>query len=355
MKTALDLDLEKDIILGDSGGFQLSTGAVKYSEEIVETFFTWLENNTNWAMNLDFPPYIKRFTGERLNFDEDAYFKEKLEASVKHFKYFKDHASGKTKFMNVIHGRNHKELNAWYEVIKDFNFEGGWGVGSLSTRSTNDIYLILLVFFYLYEKGEMNKKYNDILTLLHFLGFTNIFRMPVVLYLQNQLNVRDINITLSFDSSSYGFSAGLGKYASVISNYGIKNVTFSNTWLGNKQIQTDVPLPCNCPVCNKMKLSNLFQYAKDDGFKTEFYMYLTAHNLYKLIEYKKNVESIMLYNCKEMQDEYFDAKNVKLFRFIDGAFNADKPSQYIHANRAEICKLAETEITEPAESIKKFF
>ena len=353
-----NLNFEKDIMLGDSGGFQLSTGSIKYSIEIVEKIFNWLENNSNFAMNLDFPPYRKGFSGKVLeDIDPVTYFNEKMEKSIEHFKMFEKKMSGKTKFLNVLHGRNIKELDKWYENVKQFNFPGGWSIGSLSTKSTNDIYLVLLTFFYLYEKKEIQKISQYFPCFFHFLGFSKVSRFPVISYLQQQLNKKNINVLLSFDSSSPILSAQrFGKYWVFINTKGIQSLIFSNLIIkNNEKMSYDQPLPCSCPVCKQLKLSDIFKYVHEKGFTTEFYMYTAAHNIFKLIEYKHKIDLIIEMDSQRINEEFFDAENVKMFKIINQAFKADSPINYIVQNKQLIINIDNEKQIQEQNTLNNFF
>ena len=49
--------LGKDtLVFGDSGGYQIATGALKYTDDLREKIFHWLEANSDVAANLDIPP-----------------------------------------------------------------------------------------------------------------------------------------------------------------------------------------------------------------------------------------------------------------------------------------------------------
>ena len=47
------------LVFGDSGGFQIATGALKWDGTIRERIFEWLEHNSDVAANLDIPPRAK--------------------------------------------------------------------------------------------------------------------------------------------------------------------------------------------------------------------------------------------------------------------------------------------------------
>ena len=79
------------LVFGDSGGFQIATGALKWDKTIRERIFHWLEANSDVAANLDIPPRAKY----------ENRFAESMEISFDNFKWFEKHQSGKTKFLNV--------------------------------------------------------------------------------------------------------------------------------------------------------------------------------------------------------------------------------------------------------------
>ena len=89
------LGLTKDnLVMGDSGGYQIASGAMKWDIKHRDRIFKWLEENTDIAMNLDIPPRLK-YQGQ---------YGECLQISKENFKYFSDNQTGSTQFMNVIQG-----------------------------------------------------------------------------------------------------------------------------------------------------------------------------------------------------------------------------------------------------------
>ena len=90
-----DMGFTKDnLLLGDSGGYQIASGALKWKPELKPQIFEWLENNTDWAVNLDIPPRLKM----------QGKFGECMDISMENFKYFYENQSGKTKFLGVVQG-----------------------------------------------------------------------------------------------------------------------------------------------------------------------------------------------------------------------------------------------------------
>jgi len=333
-KKDLNYDLNRNIVLGDSGGFQLATGVLKYENDIVGKIFNWLENNTNYAINLDFPPYVSNENSKK-NFSE--HFKEKIKISVKNFEYFQNKQTGKTKYLNVLHGRDKEKISLWYDSVKDFSFAGGWALGGCSVN----LFYILYSFFFLFSKGEIEKN-NNKQCLIHILGYSKLFSLPYIFYLQKKLNDLGLNINISFDSSIFTISAGFGRYGLLCSRDGIKYMCISNKINREKRkINLDVNLPCQCPVCKAMKFSDLLGFVgkRGTGLNIDFYNYVAMHNLYKFLDYKNIMENTINVDEKELYESVFNSKDFIIFNLIDRAFEEKDPLNFILRNRDVISEI----------------
>lgn len=326
-----EVDLDKNIILGDSGGFQLATGKAKFSNEFREKIFNWLENNTNYAMNLDFPPYAITEITEK---DQEIMFMERLDISIKNFEWFYKNKTGKTKYINILQGKNPKHLIMWYNRIKDFDFEGGWAIGSCINEP---VYNALLSFSLLLEKGIFNKYKNKRVNkpiLLHYLGYTTIKKIIPLFYLQKKLNENNININISFDSSSFSLSSAMGNYYTFHSLTGMNAINFSNKY--NTNDMNKVNLPCECGVCKGLTYKELYSfYTKERSI--DFYTYLCAHNLKFFLDTKNKIEDIVnSSNNFNFLETIFDKSFISVFKIIDEMFNQDKPFKYIQSKNLEL-------------------
>jgi len=326
-----EIDIDKNIVLGDSGGFQLATNKVEYSDKFREKIFNWLENNTNYAMNLDFPPYSLSKISKN---QQEIMFKERLDISVKNFKYFYDNKTGKTKYINILQGKTPDHLNMWFDNIKDFDFDGGWAIGSCINEP---VYNALLSFSLLLERGVLdkykNKRFNKPI-LLHYLGYTTIKKIIPLFYLQKKLNENNINIHISFDSSSFSLSSAMGNYYTFHSITGMNAINFSNKY--NTNDMNEVDLPCECGVCKGLTYKELYSfYTKERSI--EFYMYLCAHNLKFFSNTKNRIEDIVnSSNNFNFLETIFDKGYITIFKTIDEMFNQDKPFEYIQSKNLEL-------------------
>jgi len=189
------IGLEDDVfVFGDSGGFQIATGALKWDTTIREKIFHWLEANSDVAANLDIPP---RATYENR-------FNDSMNISFDNFKWFEKHQSGKTKFLNVIQGTYSEEYHEWYHKFKDFDFNG-WCIGG-PKKLVDFMYVVALML----KEREFEKKHVQF---IHLLGISKISDFYILSTLQKLLNeYTNGRVQLSTDSSSPGQYPVFGTY-----------------------------------------------------------------------------------------------------------------------------------------------
>ena len=108
MRQRLGLDDSVQVI-GDSGGFQLATGAIDWDPSFKETIFTWLENNSDIALNLDLPPRVK-LTGK---------FDYCLETSVDNFYSNQTHVKAVDNLRRST-GANKSQLTRMFNQLKAY-------------------------------------------------------------------------------------------------------------------------------------------------------------------------------------------------------------------------------------------
>ncbi len=245
-----EMGLEDSVCFGDSGGFQIATGAMKgyvhgseKSTELRKQIFEWLENNSDIAVNLDIPP---RFTYE-------GQFAECLDMSFDNFKFFESNQTGKTTFLNVLQGNNPNEYEIWYKKVKDFQF-GGWCIGG--ARRIVDLMYAIAMFL---RENEFNNKRNQ---WMHVLGVSKISDFVILATLQSMMNkYYEGRIIFSTDSSSPGQYPVYGVH--------LMNPDYKNGVFGSLHIKNDgsvkypkIPWPCNidCPACKEITLDRASTY-----------------------------------------------------------------------------------------------
>jgi hypothetical protein len=318
----MKVDLKNNIMLGDSGGYQIATGAIDIAnrEKFVIEIFKWLEKNTNYALNIDIPLYI--------NVDKDSSVAswskyDKIKISKEHFDYFQKNQSGSTKFLNVLHGRTYEDLCLWYDFCKDYSFTGGWALGSANI----DIFYILQSFFFMYHNGEFEKIKNK-QNLIHILGMSKVDLMICIEYLQKKLNEENSNISLTYDSSTPSIAAGMGSYFLSTTYEKIKYLNLNR----ELEVNLNSPLPCSCPVCKGLTYNDFYGEArrnKNEGFLTSTYHQITYHNLLANLNYLDHVKRVVQSNCYSFYEQIFPSKTVYIFKVIDYCFEHKNYQDFI--------------------------
>jgi len=210
---------DKNLVMGDSGGYQIASGAIKWKPEITPQSFKWLENNSNIAMNLDIPPRLKY----------DGQFQSCLDISIDNFKYFADNQTGKTEFLNVIQGDDRLTYKKWYDKVKDFKFQG-WAIGGASGnpfRFTSGLCALI--------NGK--EHLNDRNKTLHILGTSRIKDFFMLLQLQKSLEEVGSKMMVTTDSSSPDRAVVFGTY---YSGYSMKRGTWEGINFPNEPNHPDI-------------------------------------------------------------------------------------------------------------------
>lgn len=289
------LDEEDILVMGDSGGYQIATGALEWSNKIRDKIFHWLENNSDVALNIDIPTNYNMST--RGHFES---FNECLEVSYDNFKYFNEKQTGKTKFLNVLHGNNDNQSQIWYDKMKGFDFNG-WALGG-----SGEFEILMLKMAVLRKNNELSNKRNQY---IHVLGTSKIFDVFILSQLQKTLNeMYDNRIQLSTDSSSPALTAAFGNYY-LYPNYkkgSFKKVNFSNQ---ADDYNLEAPLPCNCVVCQNVKYKDIID------FNSEAYSTIILHNLFKLTDTIKFANKTIQSN-KSILEQIFDNDFIKILDSI---------------------------------------
>jgi len=279
-------------VFGDSGGFQIATGALKWDGTIREKIFHWLEANSDVAANLDIPP--------RVTFENR--FQDSMDISFDNFKYFEKHQSGKTKFLNVIQGTFSEEYKEWYHKFKDFDFKG-WCIGG-PKKLVDFMYVIALML----QEREFEKEHVEY---IHLLGISKISDFFILATLQELLNKMTNNrIQLMSDSSSPGQYPVYGTYLHS-SNY--KTQTFTELYFpknaeyrrkthvkqgkdGTISIDKTKNVPCSidCPACKDFTYEYLGGQTAGglDRYSQEGMPRMVVHNTHLYCEIVKDINKL---------------------------------------------------------------
>ena len=255
-------DKSHTTILGDSGGFQIQTGAIPFKgDETRNRMMKWMEENCDWSMILDFPTggikmgtidrhyerltssdgflqAIDKETKERLwnddgtpkletvqsadfgnaealkalilknggdpnRYEDRMFYTCMLQTLINNDWFVKNRTAGATKFLNVVQGRNPEESRIWYENVKHYPFEG-W---SLASHHKENFVMSLSRIIQMRDDNLLQDR-----DWMHFLGVGKFQHGCVYTTIQRQIREQiNPNFTISYDVSSPFTLAAYGK------------------------------------------------------------------------------------------------------------------------------------------------
>jgi len=291
------------MILGDSGGFQIGNGQIKFdwehfyeqrgdtrykgdADNVRNKILHWLEETADYSMILDIP--TRATEGKFREMTGMKSFGDALNATMFNNDYFIRNREGKTKFLNVLQGQNGADADIWYEKVKHYPFEG-WAMGGLNMRDANLALrrLIIMRDEKLLEPGR---------DLIHYLGTSKLEWAVFATAMQRALREHvNPNITLTYDCASPFIATAKGQ---VYTQHVHRNNRFSyimDKALDDKRLSgSTVPWPWNSPIGERMTMGDVCWYAPGmlnkigkegktswDSFS---YFLMMGHNVYQHIE-----------------------------------------------------------------------
>ena len=311
------------VMLGDSGGFQILKGQwpadwknpnCPKAMEKRKIVLKWMDTYMNYGMCLDIPSqsettfHLKDKQGNSVHGIRDV--DDAIVATHINNEYFINNRSGKCKFLNVLKGRTHTDIDKWYDEMKkycdpniypDTHFNG-WAFGG---QTKIDIHLTLRRMVDIIYDGLLQEGKHD---LIHCLGVSIL--EYAVLFTDIQKAIRKYHnskLQITFDCASPFFSAakGLAYFNNSIEhnkkwsysmektaenkNYATDNRKFSDGVLadGIHKLFTD------SPVTDKLLMKDLCyrgqgfigQHGKETktSWDTLSYTLLQSHNVYQHI------------------------------------------------------------------------
>ena len=298
-------------IFGDSGGYQIATGVLKFDDKLVEEIFNWLEENSTIAMNLDIPPRMKM----------KGKFDECLELSYKNYKYFEKNQTGKTKFLNILHGDGDlKSYQKWYNKVKGMDFQG-WAIGG----NSNWKLIVMTLAVLANDKEHLNLR-NEF---FHILGRSRVSDIFLICRIQKIINDFNSNMTITTDSSTPSLSTAFGNYfyGFDLNNDAFKMLTFPRSSGNSKNANAPLEVS-NCDCLNTNAYTNrLFRnYSPTEmgSFKSEHYAAMAVQNFTIFLDAFKFSEKLA------NSDDYFireilGPKRFKLVKIIDAILTDENP------------------------------
>ena len=297
-------DKSKTWCLGDSGGFQIGKGIIKFDWEnfyeipgdtnyvgnadaVRGKILNWLEHTADYALILDVPSWA----ADPVNSGRTkmSSYAETLKATLYNNAWFVAKRQGNVKFLNALHGMDWASSSQWYEEVKHFPFEG-WAFGSNNMRN---IYLAMRRLIVLRDDKLLEKGKHDV---VHFLGTSRLDWACMLTTVQRCLREHvNEDMLVTFDCASPFIATAHGQ---MYTQHVHRNNRFS--YIMDKAVDNKIlagstlPCPWTSPIAERMTMGDICYYKPGDlnklgkepktSWDSFSYFLMMAHNLYQHIE-----------------------------------------------------------------------
>jgi hypothetical protein len=267
-------DRGNTMILGDSGGYQIGKGVLKFDwldfegKEATKTrqkILEWLEVTADWSMMLDVPTWAcdhihSPKTGLKT-------FDDCLDKTRYNNDYFLMNRLGQTKWLNVLQGSDWETAEKWYDGVKEFSdpkgkYEGreaeGWAFGG-ANMCKMDITLKRLMT--LREDGLLKGK-----NWIHFLGTAQLDWSCYLTLIQRQIR-KHINeeLTISFDCASPFIATAHGLvYTNAVHTPKRWSVIMDKAPDNKSLAGSDIPFPFESSIGRRLTMADIAYYDLGD-------------------------------------------------------------------------------------------
>lgn len=264
-------DRSKTMILGDSGGYQIGKGVLKFDwlnfegAEATKTrqkILEWLELTADWSMMLDVPTWAcdhihSPKTGLKT-------FEDCLDKTRYNNDYFLMNRLGQTKWLNVLQGSDWDTAEKWYDGVKEFSdptgkYAGreaeGWAMGG-ANMCKMDITLKRLMT--LREDGLLEGK-----NWMHFLGTAQLDWSCYLTLIQRQVR-KHINpeLTISFDCASPFIATAHGLvYTNAVHTNKRWSVIMDKAPDNKALAESNIPFPFASEMASRLTVGDICHYA----------------------------------------------------------------------------------------------
>ena len=265
-----DRDRGNTMILGDSGGYQIGKGVLKFdwldfegkeANKTRQKILEWLEVTADWSMMLDVPTWAcdhihSPKTGLKT-------FEDCLDKTRFNNDYFLQNRLGQTKWLNVLQGGDWDTAEKWYRGVKEFSdskgkYAGkeaeGWAFGG-ANMCKMDITLKRLMT--LRDEGMLEGK-----NWIHFLGTAQLDWSCYLTQIQRQIR-KHINpeLTISFDCASPFIATAHGLVYTNAQHTNKRWSVIMDKAPDNKALSgSDIPFPFESEFGSRLTMGDIAYY-----------------------------------------------------------------------------------------------
>ena len=264
-------DRGKTMILGDSGGYQIGKGVIKFdwqnfegeeANKVREKILNWLELTADWSMMLDVPTWA----ADHIHSPKTGLktFEDCLEKTQFNNKYFIENRLGQTKFLNVLQGSDWDTAEKWYQGVKEFSDTAvygdkaaeGWAMGgaNMCKMPITLRRLITIKFDGMLEGKDW----------MHFLGTAQLDWSCFLTSIQRQVRKQiNPNFTISFDCASPFIATAHGLVYTNAQHTSKRWSVIMDKAPDNKALaeRHDIPFPFESEVGRRLTIADICHYA----------------------------------------------------------------------------------------------
>ena len=351
-------DRKFSTIVGDSGGYQIGKGVIKFdwkdfegnkANAVRSNILNWLELTSDWAMTLDVPSWA----ADDLNSPKTGLnsFQDTLDGTIYNNKFFQKNRLGQTKFLNVLQGDDWETAQIWYDQVKNFEFEG-WAMGGINMC---DMEVMLRRLIIMRDEKKLDGK-----DWMHVLGTSQLDWACFLTQVQRQVRKHiNNNFTISFDSASAFLSTANGLVYT-------HNLFTPKRWSyimekapDDKKLKgSTIPFPFKSAIGDRLTMGDVCAYGEGDLNKNNkegktawdsfSYCLMMAHNVYnhiravqiandmndiEMVKHKPDVKHWRKTKDSDTTDEFSDfvPRNILYFNtLVEQVFTSEKPMEVIN-------------------------
>ena len=263
-------DRPNTMILGDSGGYQIGKGVLKFdwlnfdgpaANKTRQSILEWLEMTADWSMMLDVPTWAcDHIHSPKTGLKS---FEDCLEKTRFNNDYFLTNRLGHTKWLNVLQGGDWDTAEKWYNGVKEYSdpagpYAGkeaeGWAFGG-ANMCKMDITLKRLMT--MREDGLLKGK-----NWIHFLGTAQLDWACYLTSIQRQIR-KHINpeLTISFDCASPFIATAHGLVYTNAQHSTKRWSVIMDKAPDNKSLSgSDIPFPFESEIGRRLTMKDIAYY-----------------------------------------------------------------------------------------------
>lgn len=253
-------DRGKTTIIGDSGGYQIGKGVLKFdwkdfkgaqANKIRSDILNWLEETADWSVMLDVPSWA----ADAIHSPKTGLksYADCLNGTLYNNDYFIKNRKGKTKFLNVLQAGDWESGDIWYNAVKHYPTEG-WAMGS---KNMCDMEVALRRIIIMRDEKLLDDR-----DWMHFLGTGMLDWSCYLTAIQRQIR-KTVNerFTTSLDCASPFISTAHGLVYTNAQHSPNRWSVIMDKAPDNKALAgSDIPFPFESEIGRRMVMGDICHY-----------------------------------------------------------------------------------------------